>query len=97
MTIPLGGDQSENSMRVFQQYDMQTQGVQTSPDGSPNTRALGRHLILLENRFNELANDVNLMQDKLTKILITLDKLANKGAPANGAVTSAEALRRLLG
>ncbi|WP_159727088.1 hypothetical protein [Methylosinus sp. Ce-a6] len=82
-------------MRSFQQHDMQTQGVQTSPDGSPNTRALGRHLIILENRFNELASDVNLMQDKLTKILAALDKLADKGGPADKSARE-ETLRRLL-
>jgi len=82
-------------MRSFQQHDMQTQGVQTSPDGSPNTRALGRHLIILENRFNELASDINLMQDKLTKILAALDKLAGKGGPADKSARE-ETLRRLL-
>lgn len=83
-------------MRSFQQHDMQVQGVQTSPDGSPNTRALGRHLIILENRFNELASEVNLMQDKLTKILAALDKLADKGGPADASAARQEALRRLL-
>jgi hypothetical protein len=84
-------------MKSFQQYDMQTQGVQTCPDGSPNTRALGRHLIILENRFNELASDVNLMQDRLTKIIAALDKLAAKGGPADKSAAREEALRRLLG
>ncbi|CAN2532611.1 hypothetical+protein [Methylocapsa aurea] len=83
-------------MKSFQQYDMQTQGVQTGPDGAPNTRALARHLIILENRFNELATDVNLMQDRLTKILAALDKLADKGAPADKSAREAT-LRRLLG
>ncbi|MBG0811357.1 hypothetical protein IY145_18570 [Methylosinus sp. H3A] len=83
-------------MKSFQQYDMQTQGVQTGADGSPNTRALGRHLIILENRFNELATDVNLMQDRLTKILAALDKLADKGGAAEKSAREAT-LRRLLG
>ena len=67
-------------MKGFQRYDMQTQGVQTCPDGSPNTRALGRHLIILENRFNELASDVNLMQDRRREIIAALEVLAARAA-----------------